>query len=150
MTYATVKAAILAHCVTAGATLTPPIADVKSAFPLPKGRCVRVYYGGEADPVKMGARWTLNSEMIAKRTMIAAFWPISTLSEDLAAAIDAEAEAFGHSLRGLLDGDAQLGGTTTDSALLDAAPDIFNVNGARFLGVVWEHLAEYTEYSRAA
>lgn len=149
MTYATTKAAILAHAVTAAATLTPPITDVAAAFPLPKGRCVRVYYGGEADPVKMGGRWTLNSEMIAKRTMIAAFWPITTLSEALAAAIDADAEAFGHQLRTLLDGDAQLGGATTDSALLDASPDIFEIGGAKFLGVVWEHLSDYTEYSRA-
>lgn len=150
MTYATVKAAVLTHAGTAAAAVSPAITDVKSAFPLPTGRCVRVYYGGEADPVKMGARWTLNSEMIAKRTMIAAFWPISNMSAELAASIDAEAEAFGHALRTALDGDAQLGGACADSSLLDAAPDIFNINGTRFLGVVWEFLSDYIEYSVVA
>lgn len=149
MAYADIKAAILVHATAAGNALTPAMPAL-AAFPLPKSRCIRVYYGGEADPVKMGARWTLNSEMVAKRTMIAAFWPITNLSEELAAKIDAEAEAFGHDLRTRLDGDAQLGGATTDSALLDASPDIFNIGGAKFLGVVWEHLAEYIEYPRAA
>jgi hypothetical protein len=150
MAYSDVKAVILTHATAAGAALTVPLLDVAIAFPLPADRRVRVYYGGEADPAKMGGRWTLNSEMVGKVTLIAAFWAINALNEDLAVVIDAEMEAFGHELRTRLDGDAQLGGTTTDSMLLDADPDIF-VNGSmRYAGVVWRLVSDYVEYTRAA
>src|SRR3990170_2635748 len=93
MAYADTKAAILTHALAAGVALTVPITDVAIGFASPKGRCIRIYWGGEIDPRHIGKR-TLNSEMIGQRTIIGAFWPVTTLSTDQAAVIDAEMAAW--------------------------------------------------------
>lgn len=146
MAYADVKARLIVHATTAGAALTPPLVDVQAGLPLPKGRCVRVYYGGEAETTRMGGRYTLNSEMVGKVTMIAAFWPITSLDETIARTIDAEAEAFSHALRTAIDGDTDL--TGADSTELDyGEPDIVTVGNTRFLALLWRAVCDYTEYS---
>jgi hypothetical protein len=147
MSYADVKDRLVVHVQTAGAALTPPLEDVQAAFPLPKGRCARIYYGGETDPRRMGGRYTQNSEMVGKVTMIAAFWPITALDEEQARIIDAEAEAFGHALRTAVDTDSDLAGAGDNTTLGDATPDIFIVGTTRFLGVVWEAVTDYAEYA---
>ena len=97
----------------------------------------------------MGARRTLNSEMVGKITHVAFFWPLPNLGEDMAATIDAEMEALSHDLRTRFDGDSQLGGATTDMYLEYATPDIVNVSGASFLAVVWTIVDDFTEYTLA-
>lgn len=151
MAYAAVKTAIKNHCVTAGATLTPPLQDVQIGFPLPADRAIRIYYGGETEPVKMGpGNLTLNSELVGKVTIIAAFWAVSTLNTEIAARIDADMEALTHSIRGLINGDAQLGGTTTDSTLEYAEPDIVINGNTRYAMLSWRLVTDYVEYPRAA
>lgn len=149
MSYANVKAALVTHAAAAGATLTPPLLDVKAAFPLPKGRCVRIYYGGEQEPVRMGGTLTLNSELVGKVTMIAAFWPLTSLDETLAQAIDTEAEAFGHALRTAVDGDTSLGAEGDNTTLGYAEPDVVVSGNTRFLAVMWRAVTDYVEYAIA-
>lgn len=147
MAYADAKARLLVHAQTAGAALTPPMEDVSMAFPLPKGRCARVYYGGETDTKRMGGRYTLNSEMVGKLTMIAAFWPITSLDAELAQVIDAEAEVFTHALRTAVDGDEALNGEVDNTTLEDAVPDVVVVGNARFLAILWSAVTDYVEYA---
>lgn len=146
MSYADVKARLLVHAQTAGAALAVPMEDVQTGFPLPKGRCARVYYGGEADPVRMGGRYTLNSEMVGKVTMIAAFWPITALDEELGQVIDTEAEKFSHELRLAIDGDTSLADAGDNTILEDAEPDVVVVGNTRFLAVLWRAVTAYVEY----
>lgn len=147
MAYAQVKVRLLAHARTAAAAVTPPIEDVQIAFPLPKSDCVRVYYGGETDPVRMGeGRFTLNSEMVGKLTMIALFLPITSLDEELAVALDAKAEAFTHALRTAIDADIRLAGGGDNTTLEDGEPDIAVVGNTRFLVVLWRAVTDYVEY----
>lgn len=149
MAYADTKAALLTHAQAAGAALTNPITDVLLGFANPKGRCIRIYWGGETEQEKMGGRYTLNSEMIGQRTIVAAFLPITTLSEDLAAAIDAEMTALAHELRTRFNGDAQLGGTQSDLTLNMAEPDFVTFGNTRYVVVFWEVIGDYFEYSIA-
>jgi hypothetical protein len=146
MTYASVKARLLVHAQTAAAAVTPAIEDVQIAFPLPKSDCVRIYYGGETDPARMGGRFSLTSEMVGKITMIALFLPITSLDEELAVLLDAQAEAFGHALRTAIDADSDLA-TTGDNTLLEwAEPDIAIVGTTRFLVVLWRAVTDFVEY----
>src|SRR3990172_1326130 len=149
MAYADTKAAILTHALAAGAALTVPITDVAIGFASPKGRCIRLYGGGEIDPRHSGKR-TLNSEMIGQRTIIGAFWPVTTLSTDQAAVIDAEMAALANELRTRLDGDAQLGGTQSDINLDLGTPDFVTIGSTRFLAVFWDVIGDYFEYTLGA
>jgi len=148
MAYADTKAAILTHATAAGAALTNPITNVAIGFATPTGRCIRVYWGGEIEPRHIANR-TLTSELIGQRTIIGAFWPVTTLSTDQAAVIDAEMAALANELRTRLDGDAQLGGTQTDISLELGTPDFVTIGGTRFLAVFWDVIGDYFEYTLA-
>jgi hypothetical protein len=149
MAYSDVKARLLVHAQTAAAAVTPPIEDVQIAFPLPKSDCVRVYYGGETDPVRMGGRYTLTSEMVGKVTLIGLFLPITSLDEELAVSLDARAEAFGHALRTAIDADLDLAASGDNTNLGDADLDIVVAGNVRFLHVMWRCVTDYTEYTLA-
>jgi len=146
MAYATTKAAIVTHAAAAGAALTNPILDVRAGFPVPKGRCVRVYYGGETEPVHMGGRRVLNAEMVAHRTLVALFLPVSLTDEEVAVIIDAELYDFGHDLRTRILGDSTLGGAETDLDLGYLDPDLVTYGNTRYLMGLWEVVSDYTEY----
>lgn len=150
MAYADVKARLVVHAQTAGAAITPAITDVQAAAPLPKGRCVRVYWGGETDPVRMdGNRFSLKSEMVGQVTMIALFLPIASLAEELAQLLDAQAQAFAHALRTAIDADSDLAGAGDNTNLGDAEPDFVVVGNTRFLAVLWRAVTDYVEYPLA-
>lgn len=146
MGYADVKARLLVHAQTAAAATTPPIEDVKIAFPLPKSDCARVYYGGETDPVRMGGRYSLTSEMVGKVTMIGLFLPISSLDDELGVLIDARAEAFGHALRTAIDADSDLATTGDNTTLGDGEGDVIVVGNTRFLAFLWRAVTDFVEY----
>lgn len=150
MAYADLKAAVLAHCVAAGAGLTPPLEDVKAAFPLPTGRCIRVYYGGETEPPRMTGTTVLNAELVGKVTYIAAFWPVTTLSTELAASIDTDMEALSHSIRGRINGDTNLGGYASTAVLEYGEPDIIIVANARYATLTWRLVTGVVEYAIAS
>lgn len=149
MAYADTKAAIVVHAAAAGAALTDPILDARAAFPVPKGRCIRVYYGGEAEPVRMGASRTLGTEMVGSVTLIAAFFPIVLNDEDVVAQIDADLQALAHDLRTRVLGDSQLGGNSTDLELGYVEPDMVTYNNTRYLMGLWQVVSDFTEYAIA-
>ena len=150
MAYATTKAALVTHAAAAGAALSDPILDVRAALPVPKGRCIRVYYGGETLPAKMdGKRYTLNSEMVAEVTLIAAFFPVVLNDEAVTAQIDTDLYTLKHELRTRILGDAQLGGASTDTELDYVEPDLVTYNNVRYLMGLWRVVSDITEYPLA-
>lgn len=113
---------IVAHALAAGTAVG--ITDVQRGDPLPKGRCGRVWYGGEDDaPAFPGSR-VLDGELIGEIVHIDFFWPISAGSETPAKARDVEVRAVKHALRTAILGDSTLGGKCTD-LLLDHAQSQF-------------------------
>jgi hypothetical protein len=149
MAYADAKARLVTHARTAAAALARPFEDVQEGLPLPRGRCVRVYYGGETDTTKMGGRYTLNSEMVGQITLIAAFWPITALDEEQGALIDAEAQTFSSALRTAVDGDSALNGNVDNTTLEFAEPDVVTSGNTRFLMILWRAVTDYAEYTIA-
>lgn len=149
MAYADAKARLLVHVQTASAAMQRPFEDIKLGLPLPKGRSIRVYYGGETGTSRMGGRYTANSEMVGKITLIAAFWPITALDEELGSVIDAEMEAFSHALRTAVDEDSDLNGQVDNTTLEYGEPDIVIVGNTRYAMLLWSAMTDYVEYAVA-
>lgn len=148
MAYSNVKARLLVHAQTAAAAVTPAIEDVQAGFSQPRSDCVRVYYGGEAEPARLG-RFTLGNEHVGKRTWIELFLPLTGLDEELAATVDARAEAFGHALRSAVDADQDLATAGDNTVLGFADPSVDVFGNARWLTCRWEALTDYIEYTLA-
>jgi hypothetical protein len=148
--YSDVKAAIVVHAAAAAAALTTPILDARAGFPIPKGRCVRVYYAGETAPEHMdGKRRVLTGELVSHITRIALFLPVSVTDEALAAVLDAELFNFGHDLRTRILGDSQLGGASKDLTLHYCEPDLVTYNNVRYLLGLWDVVSDFVEYTLA-
>lgn len=127
MSIAAALAAIEGHAVTAGAAVTPPMGDVCAGVPLPRGRCARVYWDGEADAVRMPGRFTLASELVGDRLAVRAFWPIASADEAAHAGRVAEMADFAHAFRAAVDGDS---GIEADVAHAEA--DFAQIGGALY------------------
>jgi hypothetical protein len=153
VSYVDTKAAIVVHCLAAGLTLTDPILDVQAALPIPKGRCIRVYYGGETEPARIGLGgghvYTLNSEVVGEVTFIAAFLPISLNDEELTSVVDADLYTLKHEIRTRLLGDSQLGGASTDLELDYVTPDVVTIGNTRYLVGIWRVVSDFSEYTVA-
>lgn len=149
MTYATTLAAILVHATAAGASLTPPIEDVKIGWPVPRGRCIRIFYNGETEPVRMGGNRTLAADLVSEVTSIVAFWPVNDASDDNAQNIETQMVALKHDLRTRICGDGQLSGSGTDLELGYVEPDFQVISGARYRVMAWDLTTDTTAYPLA-
>jgi hypothetical protein len=146
MSYADAKARLVTHAQAASASLTRPFEDIQVGIALPKGKSIRVYYGGEVPPVRMGGRYTLNSEMVGKATLIQAFWPLPTVDDEMFALIDTEAEAFSHAFRTAVDADTDLNGNVDNTTLEDGEPAELIVGTTRYMTILWRAVTDYVEY----
>lgn len=150
MAYADQLAAVKTHAVAAGAAVTPPILDVAVGPSLPlTSRCARIFYGGETDPERMGARLTQNSQMIAERIVVTLFIAVSNLSLQEIEAVETELYAFKHELRTRILGNSQLGGQSVDLAMTPVEPDYVVVGNTRYRTLETEIRTETTEYTIA-
>jgi hypothetical protein len=148
--YIAQRDAILVHAAAAAVAVDAQWKDVAIGAPIPRGnRCVRLFYGGETQPVRMGGQRTFASEMVSDTVALVAFWSMSTMDEAAAKAIDDEMVAFKHELRARILGDSQLGGASTDLEMGYAEPDYQVIGGARWAVLSCEFILDYTEYTLA-
>lgn len=99
-----------AAAVTAGgATFT----DVAVGYPVGKGRCVRIFYGGERDPEHFGDR-VLDANLVGQAIVVRGWWPTASTSTKEQRNIEGQMGSFVKSLRTRILGDSQLGGKCTD------------------------------------
>lgn len=132
MSLATQLTAIETHAITVGATFTPPLTDVCVGLPVPRGRCVRVYWDGEAEPVRMPGRFTLMSELVADRVVVRGFWPIASADEAAHRGRVLEMAALAHGMRTAIDMDQDLADGLDAIDVEHAEPDIVQIGGALF------------------
>jgi len=147
MTYAAAIARLKVHATTAGAALPNPITDVAIAFPAPKGRCIRIFYGGETPADLLGADSSQVSVMVGHQTIVMGFWPLSNLSEGNAAVIEAEVAAFVDGFRTAVLGDVGLATAVHALELEHAEPGFADLAGTPWRTVEIRVNTEYTEYS---
>src|SRR3990167_6275436 len=87
--------------------------DVAVGFPAAKGRCVRIFYGGQRDPGYFPNR-TLNSKMVAQAIIVRGYWPLSETATKRQRVMEGEMGTFVKSLETRILGDSTLGGACTD------------------------------------
>jgi hypothetical protein len=136
-----------AAAVTAGgATFT----DVAVGFPAAKGRCVRVFYGGERSPDRMGPdSETLNSEMVGQAVIVRGYWPIPETATKRQRVQEGEIGTFVKSFRTRVNGDKQLGGGATDLTLSLAVVEQVVVSGTKYTMADLEAVIDFDEYTIA-
>ncbi|MGH2386249.1 MAG: hypothetical protein ACRDGB_14535, partial [Candidatus Limnocylindria bacterium] len=138
------------HARNAGAALTSPILDIDRASPTPKGRCIRLWWSGDGPPGRMGASLTLSSEMIGERVSIVAFFPVSSLSEEVTGYNDTEARALRHELRTRISADSTLGGNVTDLAIEGVETGWESLNNTRYRTLDMTIVLDFEEYPISA
>ena len=150
MDFAAAMTVLETHALAAGAALDTPILDVDRASPTPKGRCIRLWWSGNSEPVKMGGRYTLSSEMLAERVSIVAFFPVSTLAEEATGFNDAEARDLRQELYTRLLGDSQLGGNVEDLSIEGVETGWEKQGDTRYRTLDMTVLLEYVEITITA
>lgn len=126
-----------------GATFT----DVAVGFPAAKGRCVRIFYGGERAPEHFAEGKTLNSQLLAQVIVIRAYWPVSESATKRSRVMEAEMAAFIKSFRSRVLVDSQLGGEAADLNLSPAVVDQALISNQLYAIADMEAVVDYDEFS---
>lgn len=95
--------------------------DVKVGLPVAKGRCVRVYSGGDVPSAYFGPG-SLNSQHVARLVTIEALWPLPETAAGEHRRIQGQMGDFAHEFRGRVLLDYQLGGACVALAFAADAP----------------------------
>lgn len=135
-----------AAAVTAGgATFT----DVQVGFaPTAKGRCVRVFYGGEREPERFTSDETLTSKLVAQAINVRGYWPTASTAAKEQRAVEGQMAVFTSSLRTRLLGDSDLGAHAQDGLKMHlAVPDQVVVAGNSYSAIDTEIVVDYDEFT---
>ena len=148
MTLTTVMDAIATH-VSAACTALGSVGgawDVAVAPPLPRGKTVRIFYGGERQPPHFGTGQTLSSLMVAQAVMVRAFWPVADYAKLRRKNLMLEMATFAKDLRTRVLGDFQLGGAVSALVMGYAETDDILFGNTHYAIVDTEIVVEYDEF----
>lgn len=140
--------ALLTIAQAAGAEVDPPYTDVEIGAPMPRGRCVRVWWTGEVIPAPQmdGVRYSLDHELVGQGFAVTAFEPMSGFDEAPAAARMNRLATFVDEFRSGVNEDRTLGGKAM-SIEPEATPvDYANLGGTLFAFAPTELTAGLVEY----
>jgi hypothetical protein len=121
--------------------------DVAVGFPAARGRCVRIFYGGERQPEHFLDGVTLNSRLIAQAIVIRGYWPLPEADHKRARVLEGEMAVFCKELRTRILGDSQLGGASSDLNMTPAVADQVLLSGTKYAIVDSEIVVDYDEYA---
>src|SRR3990167_4957368 len=112
----TIMDAVQVHAAAAAITAADAkFYDVAVGFPAAKGRCVRIFYGGEREVEHFdGKDRTLNSKLVAQAIIVRGYWPLPETATKRQRVMEGEMATFVKSLRTRVLGDSQLGGASVD------------------------------------
>lgn len=123
--------------------------DVKVGFPASKGKCVRIYYGGEREPERFpatGPDWQLAAQAIN----VVGYWPTNTTAASDHRLIEGEMAAFVKSFRSRIVGDYTLGGKAADGLRMDyATTDQIVLAQTQYAVCQLEIVVDYDEHTYA-
>lgn len=149
MTLLTLMDAIAVHAAAAAAAIDAKFYDVAVGFPAAKGRCVRIFYGGERRPEHFGDDKTLNSQLVAEAIMVRAYWPLSETATKRQRVMEGEMSTFVTQLRTRVLGDSQLGGAAVDLNVEPAVASQAVIAKTEYAIVELEIVVDYSEYAIA-
>lgn len=140
--------ALQVHAAAAATAISSDFKDVVVGSSPPRGRCIRIYYGGERDPIFFGRR-VLDAELIAQAVLVDAFWPAPETAAKRNRVAEGEMAAFAVDYRSRVDGDFTLGGHCKVLELAPARVERVVVSGAQFDRLQFEVGIDYVESSYA-
>lgn len=140
---------IKTHAAAGALAIDAKFKDVAVGHPTPRGRSVRVYYGGEAEVEHFTSDRTQTSKLIAQRVLIRAFWPVSEYAAKRGRALMLEMGSFVKELRTRVLGDSQLNSESSDLNMHFADADDMMIGGVLFAIIDAECVVEYDEYTIA-
>lgn len=141
--------ALQVHALAAAATANTKFTDVRVGFPAAKGKCVRIFYGGERVPEHFPDDRTLNSKLMAEAVVIRAYWPNADTGTNRQRETEIEMAVFVKDFRTRVLGDSQLGGEAVDLNLSPAAVEQVVIGDTKYVIAELEAVSDYTEYTLA-
>lgn len=141
--------AIKTHAIAAAAAVDTKWVDVDVTAPLPRGRCVRIFYAGEGEPVHYESRDTLSSRLVAQVAIARAFLPIADYAKDRRRNLMYDMAAFVRGLRSRLMADQTLGGAVTSLHIPDTQVDDILYGSVHYAISDTQVLLEYDEFTWA-
>lgn len=145
MTLLDLMDAIQVHAAAAAVTAAgATFYDVAVGYPAAKGKCVRIFYGGERDPEHFGNR-VLDANLVAQAIMVRGYWPLPETATKRQRAMEGEMATFVKSLRTRILGDSQLGGLATDLVMGLASAEQVLIAGTKYAIVDLEIVVDYDE-----
>lgn len=121
--------------------------DVAVGPPLPRGKTVRIFYGGERQPPHFGEGGVLDGRIVAQLVIIRAFWPVADYAKLRRANIMFEMAAFTKDLRSRILGNFQLGGEVSALVMGYADTDDILFGNVHYATVDIELVLEYDEFT---
>lgn len=123
--------------------------DVAVGFPAAKGKCVRIFYGGERAPEHFTADQTLTSKLVAQAITVRAYWPVSDTGVKQQRATEGEMAVFVKDLRTRIEGDADLNSNSVDLRMHLAVVDQVVISSTQYAVVDIEIGVDIDEYTRS-
>ncbi|HET7182663.1 MAG TPA: hypothetical protein VFI15_10560, partial [Candidatus Limnocylindrales bacterium] len=124
--------AIQVHAAAAAAAayVTGPKAyDVAVGYE-PKGRCVRIFYGGERE-AEYFTGYTLTSALIGQSIHIRGYWPVGSSAAKENRLVEGEIAVFVKECRTRIHGDSDIGAKAVDLVMTPAIVDQQTVAGIK-------------------
>jgi len=141
--------AIAAGATSSAASISAAFKDVAVGYPNPRGRCVRIFYGGEAPPAYFGEGMTLSTRMIGQRIIARGFWPVAEYAAKRSRALMLEMWQFVHNFRTAMLADTRLSAKAVDLDMHLAEVDQDVVAGVLYATVDIEFIVDFNEYTVA-
>lgn len=149
MTLLTLMDAVQVHAAAAAAAADAKFKDVAVGFQAAKGKCVRIFYGGERGPEHFPDSRTLNSQMVGQAIVVRGYWPRSDTGTRQQRLMEGEMATFTKELRTRVLGDSQLGGAAVDLVMTPAQCEEAVISSTRYAITDTEIIVDFDEYTLA-
>lgn len=139
---------VAAHALTVAKAIDATFTDVSVGFPPAKGRCVRVFYGGERNPERYPDDETFNSVLVGQAINVRGYWPVASTGVLEQRVIEGQMAAFAKNLRAAVLGDVGLSGDAVNGLKMHlAAAEQVTVAGVAYAALDAEIVVDYDEHS---
>jgi hypothetical protein len=146
----TVFTNIATHASAAAVAVDTLWSDVEITAPLPRGRCVRLFYAGEARPEHYQEANTLSTRLVAQVVIVRAFLPVADYAKLRRKNLMLDMAAFVKGLRTRLMADMTLGGACTSLHIPDTQVDDILFGQAHYAISDTAVHVEYDEFTWSA
>ncbi len=147
MDLSTVFTNLSAHATAAAAAVDAKWVDVEITAPLPRGRCVRLFYVGEARPEHYEEANTLSTRLVAQVVVIRSFLPVADYAKLRRKNLMLDMASFVKGLRTRLMADFTLGGACTSLHIPDTQVDDILFGTVHYAISDTEVHVEYDEFT---